>query len=79
MGISTHTPLTGRDVGQQSFCRACDIISTHTPLTGRDFFTSAHLISHHISTHTPLTGRDCAPDYMQGLTGDFYSHAPYGT
>ena len=33
--ISTHTPLAGRDVGDQNKKRA-DGISTHTPLAGRD-------------------------------------------
>ena len=33
--ISTHTPLTGRDLVQEMYCMAYNI-STHTPLTGRD-------------------------------------------
>ena len=55
--ISTHTPLTGRDIdvmvelSQQR-------ISTHTPLTGRDEQKMQLLLNEIISTHTPLTGRD---------------------
>ena len=56
-GISTHTPLTGRDIMQQ---KPQDLkpISTHTPLTGRDHLTFLCSVVIFISTHTPLTGRD---------------------
>ena len=45
-GISTHTPLAGRDSEEYlSFCRVH--ISTHTPLAGRDLYalTTMH---HHV-------------------------------
>ena len=35
--ISTHTPLTGRDMYIELYYTLVRI-STHTPLTGRDFF-----------------------------------------
>ena len=34
--ISTHTPLTGRDIQIEADQKRASI-STHTPLTGRDF------------------------------------------
>ena len=38
--ISTHTPLTGRDILQNG-SDLIDYISTHTPLTGRDHFSKS--------------------------------------
>ena len=55
--ISTHTPLTGRDV-IASIMQMSGTISTHTPLTGRDARSMKDLNKILISTHTPLTGRD---------------------
>ncbi len=58
VGISTHTPLAGRDdnAGMPSLRT---FISTHTPLAGRDMLQTFCLLPCFlISTHTPLAGRD---------------------
>ena len=76
--ISTHTPLTGRDV-MMAHLLNISVISTHTPLTGRDIFIQSISPLHKISTHTPLTGRDRVPETVRRPYRHFYSHAPYGT
>ena len=57
--VSTHTPLTGRDL---FVClpRFNTNISTHTPLAGRDAQLTVGETTPSISTHTPLAGRDSA-------------------
>ena len=77
-GISTHTPLTGRDTIWIPD-PPDSLISTHTPLTGRDEAMDTGDKAINISTHTPLTGRDWFTDTMLSRLEDFYSHAPYGT
>ena len=57
VGISTHTPLAGRD-GTNDLSIRLPIISTHTPLAGRDSASVSVVPCMLISTHTPLAGRD---------------------
>ena len=56
-GISTHTPLAGRDLFML-FIVSFFAISTHTPLAGRDGIVIPQEFVFMISTHTPLAGRD---------------------
>ena len=51
--ISTHTPLTGRDIMVGAFVNLC-YISTHTPLTGRDeFFVTLTFDRSNFYSHAP--------------------------
>ena len=76
--ISTHTPLTRRDLHDISWKNIL-AISTHTPLTRRDVnLLLLHQVLDVISTHTPLTRRDpvLTPATVESPF-DFYSHASY--
>ena len=61
--ISTHTPLTGRDLNKRLY-RGLNIISTHTPLTGRDRCMTAeeaklkYFYSHAPYGTWPMRGND---------------------
>ena len=77
VGISTHTPLAGRDI---SYLRQWNVvfISTHTPLAGRDLKPPSPRPRPRISTHTPLAGRDLCGGLRSSQQDDFNSHAPCG-
>ncbi len=53
LGISTHTPLAGRDaeIGEDG---KCVVISTHTPLAGRDApYISKTIMNTNFYSHAP--------------------------
>ena len=78
-GISTHTPLAGRDKTDLNGLSMKMLFLLTRPLrdvTGEDgIFTETY----YISTHTPLAGRDPDGSVNPFDSADFYSHAPCGT
>ena len=76
-GISTHTPLAGRDDDGRAKTDD-ELISTHTPLAGRDAEKRRTDAGTAISTHTPLAGRDVVDVNLVREKSNFYSHAPCG-
>ena len=77
--ISTHTPLTGRDMLSSALNSCPKIFLLTRPL--RDVTPDEPKPDEPkpISTHTPLTGRDCFWGGRFSKRFHFYSHAPYGT
>ena len=78
-GISTHTPLAGRDMLRLTDADFENIISTHTPLAGRDFAdTQIVKIKKDFYSHAPCGARHAAAANKTLQQRDFYSHAPCG-
>ena len=76
LSISTHTPLTRRDVGRRSVAIQGEI-STHTPLTRRDLaLLLTTLVFLQISTHTPLTRRDVCNVWQPWWFYTISTHTP---
>ena len=75
--ISTHTPLTGRDMLSSALNSCPKIFLLTRPL--RDVTPDEPKPDEPkpISTHTPLTGRDCFWGGRFSKRFHFYSHAPY--
>ena len=75
LDISTHTPLTGRDLNGVFHIQIIKI-STHTPLTGRDHLSCLLTRFLQISTHTPLTGRDELQNHKRHIIVQFLLTRP---
>ena len=76
--ISTHAPLTGRDL-PPLLCRRLKIaISTHAPLTGRDtvYVGSVH-VQADFNPRAPYGARQAGLAYIN-LRTNFNPRAPYG-
>ena len=57
-GISTHTPLAGRDSVRVDVQRLCEDFYSHAPRGARRILVVHPVVWIFISTHTPLAGRD---------------------
>ena len=77
-GISTHTPLAGRDFRAGSAHPSEMDFNSHAPCGARPFFAFLIHAPKGISTHTPLAGRDYSALSVWILLYHFNSHAPCG-
>ena len=77
-GISTHTPLAGRDVEVEGVALGLVDFYSHAPRGARHSKNVLYPAGRNISTHTPLAGRDLYSSLINSATQNFYSHAPRG-
>ena len=74
--ISTHTPLTGRDIGKLMSIRTSIAFLLTRPLRDVTIIPAVLQPIREISTHTPLTGRDGRSKRSYGGSAGFLLTRP---